>query len=610
MSVKEWFHNSVQKMPKIFGELKDDRGTQQAEIESKPIPDTTEEYSHNQLVAILFSSVNQEGEIKADTLSERVRQQLAFSRFEELMQDEEIQSKIQNLQRQKKIEEMEQYAKDTTTQDDDERVEAVKANHLRLVQYYDKIYIKEIPHLTATIDESPMSAVPFRNESFLKQRWIAEHGQEIPPNADGWLVEKNGVLQYLSNEELTQYDVCDIYGDSIVSLEEFNNRRGLLQFNTLEEQCRFFEMLNSMMTRDDITARLQENPSFFRYIPEERRGFFAELAVEKEPFNIFYVSPSHKDYQRLVEIAVSGNPATVGIVDNSVISKELSEYISEYSSMLQIEPKEISTVFHIQPKEQVLSAITKDDIKDIEKPNQRIYRFVDPYLETELAEEELDQLIKKEPLLQKKIAFERIGSYIAILKQRMINEADTEQKAKIEQYTSRLEEQYQAMEKDCTTITIKDSSNPDIVYPAIPIVGKTEFWEAEYTKPFILYDDMTKVLDKEDYHKYTVYDNDKNVGMLSHFVYDYFTKYDEGFRRMYSNQMEMVKQDGLNIQFVRSPSPEMCMEAVKQNGLALQYIEDQTQELCEAAAQENWEAVKYIKNTKIKEKIIIEADNE
>ena len=37
-----------------------------------------------------------------------------------------------------------------------------------------------------------------------------------------------------------------------------------------------------------------------------------------------------------------------------------------------------------------------------------------------------------------------------------------------------------------------------------------------------------------------------------------------------------VRENPLNLEFVKNQTPEICLEAIKQNGLALEYVKDQT----------------------------------
>ena len=51
--------------------------------------------------------------------------------------------------------------------------------------------------------------------------------------------------------------------------------------------------------------------------------------------------------------------------------------------------------------------------------------------------------------------------------------------------------------------------------------------------------------------------------------------------------MEMVMRDGLNLEFVKKQTEEICLEAVKQKGNALEFVENQTEEICLAAVKQN-----------------------
>ena len=59
--------------------------------------------------------------------------------------------------------------------------------------------------------------------------------------------------------------------------------------------------------------------------------------------------------------------------------------------------------------------------------------------------------------------------------------------------------------------------------------------------------------------------------------------------------LEMVKKDGMRLEFVKNPTPEIRLAAVKQNGCALQYVKDQTPEICLAAIKQNPEAKRFVR---------------
>ena len=61
-------------------------------------------------------------------------------------------------------------------------------------------------------------------------------------------------------------------------------------------------------------------------------------------------------------------------------------------------------------------------------------------------------------------------------------------------------------------------------------------------------------------------------------------------------QLEAVKQNGSAIRYIKNPSEVVQLEAVKQNGSAIQYIKDPSEKLKLEAAKNNGFALKYIKN--------------
>ena len=56
-----------------------------------------------------------------------------------------------------------------------------------------------------------------------------------------------------------------------------------------------------------------------------------------------------------------------------------------------------------------------------------------------------------------------------------------------------------------------------------------------------------------------------------------------------------VRENPLNLEFVKNQTPKICLEAVKQYGLALQYVKEQTYEICLAAVKQNGLALKFVK---------------
>ena len=60
--------------------------------------------------------------------------------------------------------------------------------------------------------------------------------------------------------------------------------------------------------------------------------------------------------------------------------------------------------------------------------------------------------------------------------------------------------------------------------------------------------------------------------------------------------LEAVKQDGYALEYVKEQTQEICLEAVKQHGLALEYVKEQTHEICLQAVKDNELALRWVKN--------------
>jgi hypothetical protein len=68
--------------------------------------------------------------------------------------------------------------------------------------------------------------------------------------------------------------------------------------------------------------------------------------------------------------------------------------------------------------------------------------------------------------------------------------------------------------------------------------------------------------------------------------------------------IETVKRNGLMLCCVKDQTPEICMIALKQNGLALEYVEQQTFELCIIAVKHNKDAMKYV-NAEFRDQVLL-----
>ena len=69
--------------------------------------------------------------------------------------------------------------------------------------------------------------------------------------------------------------------------------------------------------------------------------------------------------------------------------------------------------------------------------------------------------------------------------------------------------------------------------------------------------------------------------------------------------LEAVKQNSWALQFVKNQTEQICLEAVKRNGNALQFVENQTEEICIAAVKQNPFALQFAKERIIVEKGIL-----
>ena len=71
---------------------------------------------------------------------------------------------------------------------------------------------------------------------------------------------------------------------------------------------------------------------------------------------------------------------------------------------------------------------------------------------------------------------------------------------------------------------------------------------------------------------------------------------------LYNDQLDAVRKNGMNLQYINNQTPEMCLEAVKQDVNTLRYVQPhlQTQEMCVKAIQQNVLTLKFITNKNLK----------
>ena len=59
--------------------------------------------------------------------------------------------------------------------------------------------------------------------------------------------------------------------------------------------------------------------------------------------------------------------------------------------------------------------------------------------------------------------------------------------------------------------------------------------------------------------------------------------------------LEAVKRDGYALKWVKNQTPEICLEAVKRDGLALRFVKEQTFEICLEAIKQYGIALEWVK---------------
>jgi len=62
------------------------------------------------------------------------------------------------------------------------------------------------------------------------------------------------------------------------------------------------------------------------------------------------------------------------------------------------------------------------------------------------------------------------------------------------------------------------------------------------------------------------------------------------------NDLERVRLDGMQLEFVTEQTDEICMQAILQNPYALQFVKNQTPEMCLEAVRIDGDTLEYVKN--------------
>tara|TARA_R110002153_G_scaffold273997_3_gene446428 strand:- start:51486 stop:52040 length:555 start_codon:yes stop_codon:yes gene_type:complete len=67
-------------------------------------------------------------------------------------------------------------------------------------------------------------------------------------------------------------------------------------------------------------------------------------------------------------------------------------------------------------------------------------------------------------------------------------------------------------------------------------------------------------------------------------------------RKQLKKDLAMVKRNGMDLEFVKYQTPQICLAAVMQNGSALKFVQNQTKKICMVAVTQNGRALKYVKD--------------
>ena len=70
----------------------------------------------------------------------------------------------------------------------------------------------------------------------------------------------------------------------------------------------------------------------------------------------------------------------------------------------------------------------------------------------------------------------------------------------------------------------------------------------------------------------------------------------EEFEKWYDEKycLEMVRENGLTLRYIKNQTEKICLEAIRQNWYALQYVKNQTEEICLEAVRQNPETLRYV----------------
>ena len=63
---------------------------------------------------------------------------------------------------------------------------------------------------------------------------------------------------------------------------------------------------------------------------------------------------------------------------------------------------------------------------------------------------------------------------------------------------------------------------------------------------------------------------------------------------IFLSYLDLVRENGLTLQYISRQNKRICEEAVNENGLALQFVKRQTEKICKIAIMNNYNALRFV----------------
>jgi hypothetical protein len=90
--------------------------------------------------------------------------------------------------------------------------------------------------------------------------------------------------------------------------------------------------------------------------------------------------------------------------------------------------------------------------------------------------------------------------------------------------------------------------------------------------------------------------NPEEAARLILFLKEFYLPEDVEDSEVNQENIERVRQNGMDLYGVNVQTREICLAAVRENGLALQYVREQTEEICLAAVNQDGMALVYVEH--------------